>query len=396
MPLQLPLAETMLCTVIAACFSFCIAIITYWYRNADETPRLLGFSFFTVFMLSVSALLCGSHELSEAFFLAAEPTLLLYCSIILLFKAVKKYPLLTRAVLLAATAALTAALVFSAPARALLSYRQVFLTAVVIFALAILYVLRNKSGEASWFFWSVLLLAASIFARSYLQYGPAVYASPVLELAAYFGFLNYFYQAYLRFQIKSAAENENKLAEYERTIEFEVKKRMLELEKVNQKLVSISKIDAMSKVLNKAAILEAIDDLIEKKPKSSFSILMFDIDNFKNINDSLGHMAGDKCIRLLSASVRNNLRDFDIIGRYGGDEFLVVLPDTGAGQAITIAERFRKHIEASDSPHYTISIGIASYPSDGSDVKALIETADAGLYKSKQKGRNAVSHRDFY
>jgi diguanylate cyclase (GGDEF)-like protein len=396
MPLQLPLAETMLCTVIAACFSFCIAIITYWYRNADETPRLLGFSFFTVFVLSASALLCGSHELSEAFLLAAEPTLLLYCSIILFFKAVKKYPLLVRAVLLAATAALMAALVFSAPARAFLSYRQVYLTAVVLFALAILYVLRNKSGEAGWFFWSVLLLGVSVFARSYLQYGPAVYASPVLELAAYFGFLNYFYQAYLRYQIKSAVENENKLAEYERTIEFEVKKRMLELEKVNQKLVSISKIDAMSKVLNKAAILEAIDDLIEKKPKSSFSILMFDIDNFKNINDSLGHMAGDKCIRLLSASVRNNLRDIDIIGRYGGDEFLVVLPDTGAGQAITIAERFRKHIEASDSPHYTISIGISSYPSDGTDVKALIETADAGLYKSKQKGRNAVSHRDFY
>ncbi len=396
MPLQLPLAETVLCTVIAVCFSFCIAVITYWYKNADKTPRLLGFSFFTVFVLSASALLCGSHELSQALLLAEEPVLLLYCSVILFFKAAKKYPLLLRASIIAATAALMTALAFSAPARAFLSYRQVYLTAIVIFTLVILYVLRNKTGEAGWFFWSTLLLTVSVFARSYLQYGPAVYVSPLLELAAYCGFLYYFYQAYLRFQIKSAMENEKKLAEYERTIEFEIKKRMLELEKVNQKLVSISKIDAMSKVLNKAAILEAIDDLIAKKPKGSFSILMFDIDNFKNINDSLGHMAGDKCIRLLSASVRNNLRDFDIIGRFGGDEFLVILPDIGAGQAITIAERFRKHIEASDSPHYTISIGIASYPSDGSNVKALIETADAGLYKSKQKGRNAVSHRDFY
>lgn len=396
MPLQLPAAGTMLCTVIAACFSFCIAVITYWYRNADESSRFLGFSFFSVFLLSASALLCSSHELSEAFSLAAEPLLLLYCSVILLFKALKKYPLLVRAALVAATVILMLVLFFSAPVRVFLSYRQVYLTGIIIFALIILYMLRNKPGEAGWFFWSVLLLTASAFARSYLQQGLTIYVSPILELAAYCGFLYFFYHAYLQFQIKSALENEKKLIEYERTIEYEVKRRMLEIEKVNQKLVSISKIDAMSKVLNKAAILAAMDDLIEKKPKGTFSILMFDIDNFKNINDSLGHMAGDKCIRLLSASVRNNLRDIDMIGRYGGDEFLVILPDTGAGQAITIAERFRKHIEASDSPHYTISIGIASYSSDGTDVKALIETADAGLYKSKQKGRNAVSHRDFY
>jgi len=396
MPLQLPVAETMLCTVIALCFSFCIAVITYWYKNADKSSRLLGFTFFPVFLLSASALLCGSHELSEAISLAAVPVLLLYSSVILLFKAAKKYPLRVQASLLAATGILLTSLFFSAPARAFLSQRQVYLTIVIVFTLVILYVLRNKAGEAGWFFWSVLLLSASVFARSYLQYGPTIYVSPVLELSAYCGFLYYFYQAYLQFEIKSALENEKKLAEYERTIEYEVKKRVLEIEKVNRKLVNISKIDAMSKVLNKAAVLEAIDELIEKKPKGSFSILMFDIDNFKSINDSLGHLAGDKCIRLLSASVRNNLRDIDIIGRYGGDEFLVVLPDTGAGQAITIAERFRMHIEASDSPHYTISIGIASYSSDGTDVKALIETADAGLYKSKQKGRNAVSHRDFY
>ncbi|HEX2944600.1 MAG TPA: GGDEF domain-containing protein [Clostridia bacterium] len=396
MPLQLPSVETLLCTVIAVCFSFAITVFTYWYKNAEESPRLLGFSFTSVFVLSASSLLSGSHELSDTFFFAAEPMLLLFFSVILLFKAIKKYPLLARAVMIAVMAILMLVLAFAAPVRAFISYPRFYLTGVTIFTLIVLYLLRNKPGETGGLFWTVLLLACSIFARVYLQYGLTIYIPILLDLAAYCGFLYYFHKVYLKFMVKNALENEKKLAEYEGTIEYEVKRRVLEIEKVNQKLVSISKIDAMSKVLNKAAILEAIDDLIEKKPKNNFSILMFDIDNFKNINDTLGHMAGDKCIRLLSASVRNNLRDIDIIGRYGGDEFLVVLPDTGAGQAITIAERFRKHIEASDSPHYTISIGIASYPSDGTDVKTLIETADAGLYKSKQKGRNAVSHRDFY
>lgn len=396
MPLQSLSAETMPGIVIAICFSFCIIVATYWHKNAEETSRLLGFSFFAIFTPCVLSVLMENHELSEAFSLAAEPTLLLFLCAILLIRHAKWQSSSARFVLFTVTAIYLGILYFSAPARAALSNRQVYLAGVVIFTLILLYQLRNKKDETGWLFWAVLLLAASIFARCYLGKGLAVYIPVLLKLAAYCGFLHYFYQAYLKALIKSAVSNEKKLAEFEKTIQYEVKKRMLEVEKVNQKLVSISKIDALSNVLNKAAILSAIDELIIKKPKGVFSILMFDIDNFKNINDTLGHTAGDRCIRLLSASVRNNLRDIDIIGRYGGDEFLIVLPDTGAGQAITIAERFRKHIEASESPHYTISIGIASYPSDGTDVKTLIETADAGLYKSKKKGRNAVSHRDFY
>lgn len=358
--------------------------------------RLLGLSFATVFAFYALSVFSGSHELSAAFSIAAELVLLLYFSAVLLIGPSLKNTALLRFVLLSSAALLISALYISAPFRAFISCRQVYLTGVVIFTLVILYLLRNKTGREAWLFWAVLVLASSMFTRSYIEQSPSVYIPAILKLASYSGFLYYFYQAYPQALIKTVGENDKKLAEFERTIEYEVKKRMLKIEEVNKKLVSISKIDAMSKVLNKAAILEAVDNLIEKKPKGNFSVLMFDIDDFKAINDTFGHTAGDKCIKLLSASVRNNLRDIDIIGRFGGDEFLVVLPDTGAGQAITIAERFRKHIEASESPHYTISIGIASYPSDGTDVKTLIETADAGLYKSKQKGRNAVSHRDFY
>ena len=88
------------------------------------------------------------------------------------------------------------------------------------------------------------------------------------------------------------------------------------------------------------------------------------------------------------------MREFDLIGRYGGDEFVIVLPGTSQHHALQIAERFRKTIEQTDAPHYTISIGIATYPRDGITVKALIEAADAGLYKSKARGRNTVSYKN--
>jgi len=83
-------------------------------------------------------------------------------------------------------------------------------------------------------------------------------------------------------------------------------------------------------------------------------------------------------------------------GRYGGDEFIAILPDTNARQAVAIAERFRKTIDETSLPHFTISTGISSYPEDGQNVRALIEEADRNLYRSKKKGKNAVSRSSVY
>ena len=165
---------------------------------------------------------------------------------------------------------------------------------------------------------------------------------------------------------------------------------------MNKKLLDISKMDALSNVYNKAAILKAIERLISSKPESELSLLMFDIDDFKVINDTHGHIVGDKCIRMLSSTARSSFRDIDLVGRYGGDEFIIVLPDTGSKQAIAIAERFKSTVAAATSPSFTISIGVSSYPSDGTDVRALIQEADKGLYMSKKKGKNAVSHSSTY
>jgi diguanylate cyclase (GGDEF)-like protein len=119
---------------------------------------------------------------------------------------------------------------------------------------------------------------------------------------------------------------------------------------------------------------------------------MFDIDNFKKINDTHGHITGDKCIKNLMNICRNSFRGDDVIGRFGGDEFVILLPGTSPVKAYLVAERFRKNVEQTKDPHYTVSIGVASYPLDGKNSKGLISSADKALYISKEKGRNMVSH----
>jgi diguanylate cyclase (GGDEF)-like protein len=152
----------------------------------------------------------------------------------------------------------------------------------------------------------------------------------------------------------------------------------------------------LTKTLNKITILNVIEKLISSKKENAFSILMFDIDNFKVINDSLGHVTGDMCLKTLALIASSNIREVDHLGRYGGDEFIIVLPTLEAKEAKFVAERFRKKINETSNPRFTVSIGIATYPSDGQTVKDLISAADKGLYKAKSKGKNAISHATLF
>ncbi len=121
---------------------------------------------------------------------------------------------------------------------------------------------------------------------------------------------------------------------------------------------------------------------------------MIDLDYFKEKNDKFGHLVGDVILKEIAKILKSNLREIDIIGRYGGEEFSVVLAGIGRTGAIQVAERLRSSIEHSVFKAYdekvssTISIGIASFPEDGVDENSLIESADNALYKAKQKGRN--------
>jgi diguanylate cyclase (GGDEF)-like protein len=129
------------------------------------------------------------------------------------------------------------------------------------------------------------------------------------------------------------------------------------------------------------------------------AVLMLDIDDFKSINDRFGHPVGDAILQGIVAEIRNEVRgDMDLLARYGGDEFAVVLPETPLEEAVLVAERVRRRIDERlfrmpDSQQIlraTVSIGLAAYPDDAAEKKALVELADAALYRAKRGGKNAV------
>jgi diguanylate cyclase (GGDEF)-like protein/putative nucleotidyltransferase with HDIG domain len=125
-----------------------------------------------------------------------------------------------------------------------------------------------------------------------------------------------------------------------------------------------------------------------------FSLILFDIDHFKNYNDLSGHLSGDEVLKTIGRFMKNSVRDSDICFRYGGDEFAIILPETAAEGGRMVGERIRKMIEEKDDwpgIPLTISIGVASWPTDGVMKDELIKSADAALYYSKQTGKNRTS-----
>ncbi len=138
-----------------------------------------------------------------------------------------------------------------------------------------------------------------------------------------------------------------------------------------------------------------------KRSGMPLSVLLLDFDYFKNINDAYGHQVGDQVLKYLSKLVLQVIRKSDIAARYGGEELLVIAPDTTATIAATLAERIRHHIETnalvlSSEPsqrqeiRMTVSIGVASLDPDIADYKQLVANADEALYRAKQEGRNRV------
>lgn len=129
---------------------------------------------------------------------------------------------------------------------------------------------------------------------------------------------------------------------------------------------------------------------------TELSLIIGDIDFFKKINDTYGHLAGDYILKTISVILKNNTTMVDAVARYGGEEFVIILPDTGKDKAHLLAVKIRKEIEnynfkfQEHQIKVTISMGVASYPSDAITRRALIEKADKALYKAKQEGRNRV------
>lgn len=192
---------------------------------------------------------------------------------------------------------------------------------------------------------------------------------------------------------------EEKYSEYEklkksfdRKVKLEAKKRTLTYQKLHKKNVKKATTDNLTKTLNKEGILRKITNFIQDKQLDKFSIIFFDIDNFKNINDTYGHNVGDKSLKTLSDTILKTKRSIDFIGRYGGDEFIILLKNATTEQTYDIGKRYQNNINKNSNPKFTVSMGISTYPEDGKTIKSLLNIADQGLYKSKEKGKNCITY----
>lgn len=176
----------------------------------------------------------------------------------------------------------------------------------------------------------------------------------------------------------------------------EVAVNRLQIQAANQQLHEISRTDGLTGLLNrKTWELDAEQEYKRfKRHEHPCSLVMFDIDHFKNINDSYGHPAGDEVIRQTAAAVKSCIRDIDIAGRYGGEEFTIVLSDTDTEGALVVAERIRNKIQEL-TVHYedfaiqfTVSLGVALLTQQMANRTAWIDCADKALYQAKKNGRN--------
>ncbi|MDP2030411.1 MAG: GGDEF domain-containing protein [Thiobacillus sp.] len=165
---------------------------------------------------------------------------------------------------------------------------------------------------------------------------------------------------------------------------------MLASEKLRLDLEFISRHDGLTQCLNKNAALEELKREIAHAARhgSKLSIMLSDLDNFKEINDTHGHLGGDKILVDFSEKVKATLRGSDQLTRFGGDEFMTILPDTNIEQALLVAHRFHEAGSTSHPVAWSVSIGISAWQGKGDSLDALLTRADQALYKSKAHGRN--------
>lgn len=183
-------------------------------------------------------------------------------------------------------------------------------------------------------------------------------------------------------------------------LEEKVKLRTRALHEANSKLKKLTEIDPLTGLYNRRKIMAVLDDVIEKAKNShatsSLSLLILDADHFKAINDNYGHVVGDEVLRNIARRSEILLRPGDPIGRIGGEEFMAILQNTQADQALKVANRLREGIaqtKFNDSNgkefQVTLSIGL-SILKPGDSIKEIYERADQCLYEAKNNGRNKV------
>ena len=205
--------------------------------------------------------------------------------------------------------------------------------------------------------------------------------------------------------IRAAGESEARYQELEQRM-LSLQRENLDLTVRNRALSEVSSRDTLTGLYNRWYVIEKIDSEINRAIRhgSPMSLLMLDIDHFKRINDTWGHPAGDEVLKSVGRVLRESCRVYDVPGRYGGEEFCIVLPETRPGNTTVVAERIRQRLESMPLPcgegeiAVTASIGIAGMDlQTGEEMlnpAALIDRADRALYSAKLRGRNRIEMWD--
>jgi diguanylate cyclase (GGDEF)-like protein len=180
---------------------------------------------------------------------------------------------------------------------------------------------------------------------------------------------------------------------------YRLRESRIELDRINETLIKkneelelLSTTDSLTGLSNHRALMKRLDDEVTRfrKDKHGFSVLVGDVDHFKQYNDAFGHPAGDEVLQMIAEIMRDSTRKTDCCARYGGEEFVIVLPDTAIADALDTAEHIRARVAAKkfNGRKMTLSIGVASFPEDADDAEAIIAVADEALYQAKREGRD--------
>ncbi|MDH3362125.1 MAG: GGDEF domain-containing protein [Gammaproteobacteria bacterium] len=176
----------------------------------------------------------------------------------------------------------------------------------------------------------------------------------------------------------------------------QIRTMMAALEEARLKAENLVRVDALTGVLSRRAVLEALDAEVERAKRygSALACLMLDLDRFKRINDTYGHQFGDKVLHRIAQVITEHCRTNDHLGRYGGEEFLIVLPETRIDGAIMFAERMRLAVAETcldrNEERITLSIGVAEWRNGDGSSGSLVAKADRALLEAKAAGRNHV------
>lgn len=205
------------------------------------------------------------------------------------------------------------------------------------------------------------------------------------------------FSAYTERLLKFISNMTRELKQYHDRLEYtvnELQMEMAERKVAIEELEQLATTDPLTSLYNRRKFNELLAYEVERNQRyhADLSLIMCDIDHFKKINDKFGHAAGDTALKIFSDKVTENIRDVDIFARWGGEEFMILMPNSNINSARSVAEKLRKTIEDTDTKtvaSLTASFGV-THCKDDDTTESFVKRVDEALYKAKQQGRNTV------